>query len=239
MNSENPRPAAVTPKPHTLLIYLDETGSEDIADPGHPVFGIGGCAVMVEQYLSDLYGPWRRMKADCFGGPDVALHASELRNPTPKQLDALSDFFSASGIFRFAAMMKLSTANRTELTNYQLTAYAVRMRVLDAVNRCICKQAIMFFEDSKRTRRLAERYFADFYQLRSTDGSETIQIDKYHMPKTVGDPGLEVADFVMHAAGGQVRERQKGNHRWRRDFQVVFQGARPELKSYIEVDTAA
>ena len=37
--------------PNTLLIFLDETGQERYADPKHPVFGIGGCAMISDHYV--------------------------------------------------------------------------------------------------------------------------------------------------------------------------------------------
>ena len=33
-----------------LVLFVDETGHECFRDPGHPVFGYGGCAVMAMDY---------------------------------------------------------------------------------------------------------------------------------------------------------------------------------------------
>lgn len=62
--------------PNCLMFFCDDTGHEDFRDRSFPVFGIGDRGIMA----AGLKQPWRAMKADHFGGPDVPLHASELRN---------------------------------------------------------------------------------------------------------------------------------------------------------------
>ena len=47
---------------------------------------------------------------------------------------------------------------------------------------------------------------------------------KFRMPKAAAEPFLEVADFVVHTAGGQVRTHREKQAEWgtRRDFKAVF-----------------
>jgi len=78
--------------PNCLMFFCDDTGHEDFRDRSFPIFGIGGCGIMAGAIGPVLKQP-RAMKAEHFGGPDVPLHASELRNPTQSQLDALNRFF--------------------------------------------------------------------------------------------------------------------------------------------------
>src|ERR1700694_3004897 len=79
--------------PHCLMFFVDETGHETFADPQYPVFGLGGCALLAAAIDPVLRTPGRNMKALHFGGADIPLHASDLRDPTPQQLEALGAFF--------------------------------------------------------------------------------------------------------------------------------------------------
>jgi hypothetical protein len=54
---------------------------------------MGGCAMLAAAIDKGLRAPWREMKAQHFGGSDVALHAADLRSPTPEQIEALNTFF--------------------------------------------------------------------------------------------------------------------------------------------------
>jgi hypothetical protein len=91
--------------PGCLMVFVDETGHEEFADPNYPVFGFGGCAVPAFAAPDVLERPWREMKERHFGGADVALHASDLRHPTPEQLEALGAFFRDHRFGRFAVTM--------------------------------------------------------------------------------------------------------------------------------------
>jgi hypothetical protein len=90
--------------PGCLMIFVDETGHEEFADPHYPVFGLGGCAVPAFAAPDVLERPWRDMKERHFGGADVALHASD-RHRQPKQLEELRAFFRDHRFGRFAVTM--------------------------------------------------------------------------------------------------------------------------------------
>jgi hypothetical protein len=57
------------------------------------------------------------------------------------------------------------------------------------------------------------------------------------MPKAAGEPALEVADFIMHAIGRQVRQNLKSREIFVPDFQAVFHKVDQKIVSYIEVAT--
>jgi hypothetical protein len=58
------------------------------------------------------------------------------------------------------------------------------------------------------------------------------------MPKSVREPGLEVADFMMHAVGRQIRHNLIKRPTFLPDFCSVFHSVDPELSSFIEVTAA-
>ena len=88
----------------TLLVGLDETGHEAFADSAYPVFGLGGCAMMVRDYPRLVRIPWAHMKQRYFGLTEEPLHASALRNPTTEQIEALGHFFVQFQFSRLAAI---------------------------------------------------------------------------------------------------------------------------------------
>ena len=91
-------------EPSCLMVFIDETGSESLSDKIHPVFGLGGCAVLASDYEKLISIPWDNLKNEYFEGADKTLHASELNSPTPQQLEALNDFFKNNGFVRVAGI---------------------------------------------------------------------------------------------------------------------------------------
>jgi hypothetical protein len=114
--------------PQCLLFFLDETGHEEFADPTYPIFGVGGCAVMAGAVDDVLRKPWRKLKDKYFDGANVPLHANELNNPTPKQLDALNAYFQSKTFGRFAVTITKNTTLPLGMTPYDIIPNAVRMK---------------------------------------------------------------------------------------------------------------
>jgi hypothetical protein len=60
------------------------------------------------------------------------------------------------------------------------------------------------------------------------------------MPKSAGEPALEVADFVANTIAGHARahlvERRSG---FRKDFQAVFQSVDPKLASFFAITSVS
>jgi hypothetical protein len=45
--------------PNSLLIFVDETGNEDLSDPKNPTFGRGGCGALFTEYKHRILNPWK------------------------------------------------------------------------------------------------------------------------------------------------------------------------------------
>jgi hypothetical protein len=219
--------------PGCLMFFVDETGHEEFADPAYPIFGIGGCAVFAETIERDLKQPWRALKAEFFDGPDVPLHASELRSPSRRQLHALDRFFRNQPFGRFAVTIAKSALLPDRLILHSLLSGSLRKRWEELISRLPIAPAEIAFihESSERSDGLIERYFSDTkVQL----GGVPLPIHFGFMSKARNDPAMEVADFVIQAAGGQSFRRHRGEQGFRKDFQAVFH-ANPLWSSFIDV----
>jgi len=221
---------------NSLLIFLDETGHEELRDPQYPVFGIGGCAVMGFAYDRFIRNPWKKMKADYFGGHDVALHATGMHSINKDQIEALSNFFLTNPFSRFCAIMKITTSiiGKTKLNPYQIVCGTVGKRIEKISIYYPFNSLVMIFESSDRTDFLAAENFGS---MRALIDGEKIPVNKFRMNKSLREPGLEVADFIIHTAGSLVRNRMAGKQKWRKDFDCIFHNVDQRLVSYIEIDS--
>jgi hypothetical protein len=223
--------------PHCLMFFVDETGHEEFADPRFPVFGMGGCGLLAAAIEQNLRRPWRQMKELHFGGANVPLHASELRDPTDMQVAAVGEFFGTQPFGRFAVTMTDKTALPDGIKPIQLMPGLLRRRWEALAPRFVPLPVEVAFihEASDRGDKLIETYFGP--SIVKIDGR---QVDVHHAVMPKGDEALEVADFVVQAAGCQARRGIKPDRPVRRDFEVVFR-ANPLWSSFIactEAETA-
>ena len=222
-----------------LIVGVDDTGNDLFADERHPVFGLGGCAVLARDYFRYLDDPWCYMKDSYFGGRNQKLHASDLKNPTAEQLHALDHFFTRFPFFRFAVMAAETLKNETLETNIHLVSFCVLERVAEFAKWSQPTEIIFIIERSQRIERDLLKHFSAY-----RFGNCEIEIRPRVLlaSKEVCGSPVEVADFVIQSAGAQVRNRLRGfagiENIARKDFAAVFNKVDSKLVSYVELLSA-
>jgi hypothetical protein len=69
----------------SFVVFVDDTGHEALV-PGHPVYGLGGCAAMDKDLDRIIRQPWREVRRKVTGSPDTPLHANTFAGfATPEQ----------------------------------------------------------------------------------------------------------------------------------------------------------
>jgi hypothetical protein len=227
----------LTVHPHCLMFFVDETGHEEFADPNHPVFGLGGCAILAAAIENNLRTPWREMKARWFGDPDVSLHAADLRRPTEEQANAIGDFFRKQQIGRFAVTMTKNTKLPEGFKAIQLMPSALRLRrrgeQLAPRFEPVLVEIALIHKASDRGDELLEKYFGESVAI-----IEGKRVNAHHGIMDKGDEALEVADFIVQAAGRQALFGITPGRRVRRDFDVIFR-TNPLWSSFHGIESAA
>jgi hypothetical protein len=213
-----------------LAIFVDDTGHEDLK--GQSVYSLGGCAALGRDLERIINQPWRQVRERITGLPTAQLHASSLVLQ-PAHIDAIANFFQDNHFWRFAAAFTKETKLVDEFSRMKTMKAALQNRINAIVGATLCKQAVVIFESSQRTDKLIQDAFLD---LEITRGQKSIPFECCFMPKSAAEPALEVADFVMHAVGGQVRQNRKQPGIFRADFCAVFHSIEPHYTSYTEIE---
>lgn len=220
-----------------LVFFLDETGQELFQDRNFPLFGLGGCGMSSGYYVDTIRPTWIHMKNRWFGGPESVFHAAELKNPTSKQISALATFFTDYEFLRVGAIATDKTVMNVEMPPFQLVTSCLQQRILSvlAISHKF-ERIYLFFEANDRTNKQVEQYFANFTKLETPDGRE-IPVICCFAPKDMAEPGLEIADAIMHTSGTQTRNRLRDGSAtpFRKDWICVWQSVRKQLVSFMEV----
>lgn len=210
-----------------LLNFFDDTGHEAFAG-NQPYYAVGGCAVLGGHYEA-IKQEWREVRKLVNGSPDAPLHASELRQ-TPENLAAVSRFFGTPGIARIGVAATSRTTFHVDMHTMAPVMGMLKKQIARVAARVPCTTVAVIFESSQRADPLLMRHF-DELQL-SDDG---VQLPTEHclMPKSAGEPGLEIADFIVNAVGTQARRHLRGTAGFSQDFQAVFHQLTPPYAQFL------
>lgn len=219
-----------------LIVGIDDTGDESFANKDHPLFGLGGCAVLAKDYFSYLDDPWHELKEKFFGDSHIKLHASELNNPNPAQLQALEMFFKNLPFFRFATIASKTVENESIETIVHLVSIIVMQQVASFAKWVQPTEIVFIIENSQRIDKNLRKHFSAY---RFGNNEIEIQPKVLLAKKDLRASCVEVADFVIHPAGAQVRNRLRGfknlNNFVRKDFAAVFHKVDSKLADYREL----
>lgn len=226
-----------------LLVFLDETGHEALPT-GEPVFGIGGIIVYGADYHSYVEEPWQLLRSKIGLPSNQPLHAATDYADYEMHLNSLAHFFETGQFVRHASMVTSST---TSTFDPFITASCSGMirnigRALARVIRNSPVSRIVYvLEHSERLHSTYEKLIGPTgLTLEAPNGNRrTFPHQWAAMRKSTCTPGLEVADFVLHAAYGHVRARMKNaNASYRKDFEAVFRSVHRDYVEYMEINNA-
>lgn len=224
----------------TALVFVDETGIEDLSDPKAPFFGLAGCIVGASIYQKAIDEPWEKVE-QAFPNQNNPLHAAtlDMKTISESQLSSVADFFLYGQFGRVAAVATRATKNETNLELFDLVARTLKERIRDFLKICAVLPTRIAFvvEHSERLENLYETHFGhDSFD----DGrGNFIPFDPYFQPKSPTlARGLAVADFIAQAAGGHSRRILNGNSDIRKDFAAVFRAHEGRFSSFMLIDRA-
>lgn len=211
-----------------LLVFIDETGHEDFADPNAPFFGLAGCICAAGDYSVVVDKPWLAVEQS-FPIDMHPLHAADLRpaEMSGKQLAAIDGFFANGAFGRFATVAKADMENEPTLPVLQVLIQQTFQRVLDLIKKSgrDFSQLVIVIEHSERLDAQYTNLFRGNH-LQREDGTP-VPAFLCTQAKTSGEDfmrGLCVADFLAHTAGSMSRTTRGGTQRAiRRDFNSAFQ----------------
>lgn len=219
-----------------LTVFVDDTGHEALVK-GHPVYGLGACAVMGQHLDAVIRGPWREVRRSVTGSAEKPLHANAFAGVATKEnITAVAEFFRRQPFARLGAIVSFETSFPDELGPLPAIAKALQRRIVDIARWTPFNSIAVIFESSQRADPLLTAAFQDF--ALEEDG-KPVPVDCYFMPKRAGEPALEVSDFIAHSIGRQARQNLSQRSVFVPDFKAVFHEIDPKLVSFMEITDIA
>jgi len=176
--------------------------------------------------------PWKDVRRAVAGSPDARLHATDITSPTPDQLNAIAGFFRSQPFSRFGAICSVETTLDKDNRPLAAVARALGNRVADIAKWQPFGSVAIIFEHSQRLAPQMEQVFGDFNLI---EDEKTVPVELCWMDKSVGEPGLEVADFLANAIGTDVRHRISKRPGHAKNFEAFFHHPDKRLVSFIDL----
>lgn len=208
----------IKPDANDLLVFIDDTGHETFAG-NQGFYGLGGCLTTGLAY-EFLKPKWREVRKTIKGDPEMPLHGSDITaKGKPEDFAALREFFEDHSFLRVA----VTTTKNAGLPEDMHPCIAVTGQLNNEIeivaSALPSKRAWLILESSARADPVIKRCFG---QLSTLNGVKMIPVEHFFMPKSANEPGLEIADFIVSAAGSEVQRRLRGKSGHAPDFDDVF-----------------
>lgn len=213
-------------------MFIDDTGHETFAG-NQGFYGLGGC-IMTGFAYEHLKPKWRGLRTTINGDSEAPLHGSDITaNPKAESFAALRTFFEDRSFARVA----VTTTKKAGLPAEMHPCIAVigqLCREIEIVASVLaCQRIWIFLESSERADPVLTRCFGQLIPVTPTQ--RTIPVEHCVMPKSANEPGLEIADFVISAAGSEIQRRLRGKTGHAPDFDDVFGRLPAEGARYREI----
>lgn len=226
-----------------LLVFVDETGHEAATNSAQ-LFGVGGIIVYGADYSREVELPWQRIRTQLRIAEGQPLHAATDRQKYKTALPQIGAFFEGGNFIRHVSIVTPRT-----ISDFSQFITATCGGLFRNVGRALARvltsspvsRVVYVLEHS-------ERLHAKYARLVGPDGLTLVRDDgtRHSFPhvwaalrKSSCTAGLEVADFVLHAAQAQMRSQAENpRSRERKDFVAVFRSVPAHLVEYMEINAA-
>jgi hypothetical protein len=220
-----------------IVFFLDETGHELLTDKNHPIFGIGGCGVSVGLYVKSIRPAWITLKKS-FGFDEITpFHAADLdpKKMTKVQMDNLNSFWKKFEFLRVASITGDTSSFGNGAVPREVVYGSLKNRILSVIQPWQFGSITLCFESSDR---LNDETVRNFHNFNLERGRVKVVVNQSFLPKNVCEPGMEIADFIMHSSGCQARITNKSDISKRRDFEAIWNSIDKKFMSYLFIKTA-
>lgn len=144
----------------------------------------------------------------------------------------LSQFFKSPAFARFGGAATSKTNFAVDMHTMAPVMGMLKLHIARIVERLPCSTIALIFESSQRGDPLVQQHFGELGLL---DQGRPIPTEHCFMPKSAGEPCLEIADFVASAAGSQARLYHRGRTGFAKDYRDVFHQHPPPGSQFFHI----